>query len=1059
MSLSYLPAKRNILRRVSLALALALCLQVLAGSVSTASADASGMIRVKLSVLGTPSSITFRTSGTYNAAGHALASGSTVVVSASGGELTLTSGGSTLASGRSIVVNRSGTGTSCGVRFTSPSLSNLYCGDLIFTASGSGIQTVLRIYVETYLYGVLPYEMSNTYPLEALKAQAVAARTYAMRAKSSSGSYDLSDNASSQVFRGYSAAYANAISAVNATKGVCLTISGSYARCYYTASNGGQTESAKNAWGSSVSYLAVRDDPYDLANPASLVKSATIHKDGSRLNAILSAAILKAAADQLKGAGLGGASVRTINAAQLHSPRFADPSRTYTKLRLNVTFEENGKTGTFDVNLSTYGGLESALGLSINSDSNETVSIAEQEDAYVLEFRRYGHGVGLSQRGAQWMAKNHGMSYSQILDFYYPGTAQTTFALSDVISTSQSAAEPTPTPVPVESEYGYTTLQPGDSGEAVKAMQARLKELGYFTGTPLGNYKTLTETAVRAFQDAKGLTVDGVATPYVQKLIFEGGAPDVTGTPEPTATPEPTPTPSSSAYAMLSYGDTGEAVKALQRRLKELGYFTGNIGGNYLTLTQSAVEAYQRANGLAVDGVATSALQERIFGTSAAPQATETASPTSTPAPTATAAPTPAPTDVPAARNAVVSLGNAASRLNVRKSATTSSEIVGTLASGASVVVTGTSGDWSEIASGGLAGYVMTQYLKWTDTASPTMAPSAAPAATPDAAPSGYATLRYGDTGEAVKALQRRLKELGYFTGNIGGNYLTLTQSAVEAYQRANGLTVDGVATSALQQRLFEAPAATARASEAPQPTTKPTTETTAYVRLGSDTARLNIRRSPSTSSDILGTLASGAAVTVTGVSGDWSMITANGIVGYVKSSYLSYEQPASAPTSAPRATEAPKPAATEAPSGQTTLGPGDTGEAVKALQRKLKELGYFTGSIGGNYLTLTEGAVKAFQEANGLKADGIATPEVQRMIFAAAIPTTPETGDSTNATVDTGSGDYLNMRASASASASRIARLSSGTRVTVLASEGDWYKISWNGKTGYVIQSCIRKD
>ena len=76
---------------------------------------------------------------------------------------------------------RTGGGTGTGVRFTSPSLANLFCGDLTFTVSGSGIQTVLSIYIETYLYGVLPYEMGNSSGIEALKAQAVAARTYTVR--------------------------------------------------------------------------------------------------------------------------------------------------------------------------------------------------------------------------------------------------------------------------------------------------------------------------------------------------------------------------------------------------------------------------------------------------------------------------------------------------------------------------------------------------------------------------------------------------------------------------------------------------------------------------------------------------------------------------------------------------------------------------------------------------------------------------------------------------------------------------------------------------------------
>lgn len=970
MSQLHARIRKNTVRRLCLLLALALLMQLMPQTGGAALADSNGMIRVRLTQVGTPSSVTFRTSGTYNVSGQAVPSGSTLVVTASGGALTLTSGGMTLARGASIAVNRAGTGLSCGVRFTSPALSNLYCGDVIFTLSGGGILTVLRVYVETYLYGVVPFEMSNSYPLEALKAQAVAARTYAMRAKSSSGSYDLSDSASSQVFRGYNASYGNAIAAVDATRGVCLMYGGSYAQCYYTASNGGQTESVANAWGGSSAYLTVKDDPYDLANPSSIVKYGTIHKSGASQTTAVSNAIRTAAAQTLSANGMSGASVVSVNSASLHSPRFPEPSRTFTKLRLNVTFSGNGKTQAFDIDLATYGGLESSIGLSINSDSNEIISLRETDEAFVLEFRRWGHGVGLSQRGAQWMAQNHGMSYAQILDFYYPGTSRTTLSLSDVLSSSTNPLEPTPTPLPIESAYGYTTLQEGDSGEAVKAMQQKLKELGYFTGTPLGNYKTLTTSAVRAFQQAKGLPVDGVASPYVQKLIFEGDAAE---------TPQP------SAYTTLKYGDTGEAVKALQRKLKELGFFTGVIGGNYLTITQTAVEDYQRANGLIVDGVATAALQEKLFGSASV------TAPTATPAPTATAAPTPEPTPAP--------------------------------------------------------------------TPAPTEAPSA------------YNTLRYGDTGEAVKALQRKLKELGFFTGNIGGNYLTITQTAVEDYQRANGLTVDGVATAALQQRIFEGTSASAPTS-APAPTQQPSGGATMYVVLKDPSSTLNIRRSASASSAILGTLRYGASVTVTGSSGSWSAITAGGISGYVMSSYLSATKPggSSTPTAAPTPQPTQKPESSS--SGYATLRYGDTGEAVKALQRKLRDLGYFTGNIGGNYLTLTETAVKAFQSAHGLTADGVATPAVQQAIFGASASSGSSSGSSggsssgsgavtagTNATVNVGAGTTLNIREKASTSAKRIGRLKDGTRITILSTEGEWYRIEWNGLTGYVYGTCVRKD
>ena len=76
----------------------------------------------------------------------------------------------------------------------------MYPGDLLFSVSSGSIQTVLRAYLEDYVVGVVACEMGNSFPTEALKAQAIAARTYALMVKKSSGSYDLVDNTSAQAF-------------------------------------------------------------------------------------------------------------------------------------------------------------------------------------------------------------------------------------------------------------------------------------------------------------------------------------------------------------------------------------------------------------------------------------------------------------------------------------------------------------------------------------------------------------------------------------------------------------------------------------------------------------------------------------------------------------------------------------------------------------------------------------------------------------------------------------------------------------------------------------------
>ncbi len=148
-------------------------------------------------------------------------------------------------------------------------------------------------------------------------------------------------------------------------------------------------------------------------------------------------------------------------------------------------------------------------------------------------------------------------------------------------------------------ESEYKELKPGDSGKAVKKLQQRLKDLGYFTGNVAGNYKEKTTQAVKDFQTAIGVEEpDGIATAELQEKLFAEDAPKKENV---------------VAYTELKYGDTGAEVKNLQKRLKELGYFEGNIGGNYLEKTQNAVELFQSAAGLEIDGVASSSLQELLF--------------------------------------------------------------------------------------------------------------------------------------------------------------------------------------------------------------------------------------------------------------------------------------------------------------------------------------------------------------------------------------------------------------------------------------------------------------
>ena len=403
-------------------------------SLTPALAEADGMLRVKLSRLGAPSAITMRADCDYVLDADAtvrVSAGADMTVTASGGRLTLSAGSRRVDLGSAACLTRDGTGKR-GVTFSSPALSNRFCGDVCLAASGDAVAAMLNIYIEDYLYGVVGYEMSPSSGLEALKAQAVVARNYALRQKGerSGAGYDLTDAGDALSYRGYNDApeYADALRAVDETRGQVVYGGDSLADCYFCDSNGGQTESAANALGRALSYSSVMDDPYDLQGGGAK-RTASLRRDASDLNASLRAALLAGMAGQLQAQGLDpdGAKIVSIDAIEPESPRFDPPSRLYRSLAFTVTASGSnllGETLTAQatVHLPTYGGLEQWYDLSINDDDNETVWVDRTEQSYEITFRRSGLGVGLSKRGAYAMARK-GLSCQTILEYYYPGTA------------------------------------------------------------------------------------------------------------------------------------------------------------------------------------------------------------------------------------------------------------------------------------------------------------------------------------------------------------------------------------------------------------------------------------------------------------------------------------------------------------------------------------------------------------------------------------------------------------------------------------------------------------
>ena len=182
--------------------------------------------------------------------------------------------------------------------------------------------------------------------------------------------------------------------------------------------------------------------------------------------------------------------------------------------------------------------------------------------------------------------------------------------------------------------YESTTLFNGSKGDEVRELQQALIDLGYLKGTADGIFGNKTEIAVRKFQKANKLSVDGLAGSSTRQLILSKAGSKkstATATPAPAATPTPAPSASDSSsgnqsasssgsssassagqetsslfgtYAVISYGSKGDRVKSLQQALITLGFLKGTPDGVFGSKTKKAVKAFQKSKKLTADGVA-----------------------------------------------------------------------------------------------------------------------------------------------------------------------------------------------------------------------------------------------------------------------------------------------------------------------------------------------------------------------------------------------------------------------------------------------------------------------
>ena len=475
-----------------------------------------------------------------------------------------------------------------------------------------------------------------------------------------------------------------------------------------------------------------------------------------------------------------------------------------------------------------------------------------------------------------------------------------------------------------------TYIRENSSGATVSKVQTELKALGYYYGQITGNAGPKTVAAIKSFQGKNGLTADGIAGPQTIAKIdaayeTKGGSSSGSG----------------SSASGLKLNSKGTDVRNLQQDLTTLGYYWAEITGNFGAKTETAVKRFQEENGLTADGVA----------------GTKTL--------------------------------NAIAAAVARKG--------GTPASGSSA---GT-------------------------------------------------TLKLNSQGTKVSQLQTDLKQLGYYYAEITGNFGEKTEAAVKAFQKAKGLTADGVAGTKTLNAIAAAVDKAGGSSSGSSSTN---------MKLGSTgTAVSALQQNLTTLGYYYGD-----------VTGHYGNLTQQAVKKFQKAKGLTQDGVASTAT-LNAITSALKNAGVDVGPGTvaTTLREGDKGTAVTELQTMLKKLNYYYGSITGSFGSLTKQAVRKFQDANKLTVDGVAGPATINKLRSLT-GGSADSGSSSGSTVTTDKSygrttkDNVYLRSSYSTTSSAKASLQKGQKFRIskvyTVSGVKWYYVTVTVGS-YTYKGYIRGD
>ncbi|MCX7920671.1 MAG: SpoIID/LytB domain-containing protein [Clostridia bacterium] len=319
----------------------------------------------------------------------------------------------------------------------------LYRGGLEVRRLTTSDMTLINVIpLEEYLYGVVPSEIESSAPVEAVKAQAVAARTYTIGnlKKYKRLDFDLCTTVNSQVYKGYDGEAQAANKAVDETKGKVVTYNGKIAQVFYFSSSGGRTEDVKNVWGSDVPYLKSVEDKYESGKSwkytweytitAAKVKEIMLSRKFD-LGDILSINVTKTSeAGRATELVIKGTKDQRVYTNGNTRAVFSLDSQWYTittdaDLFIKGMNSSATKSQLSDKKVMTAKGVttiktSNTKAFVIGADGNKK-AIPAIPTTYKFNGKGWGHAIGMSQEGAKGYARQ-GWDYKKILEHYFAGT-------------------------------------------------------------------------------------------------------------------------------------------------------------------------------------------------------------------------------------------------------------------------------------------------------------------------------------------------------------------------------------------------------------------------------------------------------------------------------------------------------------------------------------------------------------------------------------------------------------------------------------------------------------